>query len=139
MISDEASSIIEDFDLLGDWDQRYQYLIEIGERIPPMPGAEKINENLVQECVSTVYVAAHTDGGSPPRLRYTGYCDTAIIRGVLGILLKLFTGKTTAEIEQTDVDALFAGLHLNEHLSPNRHVGIHAIVEKMRGQARAFD
>jgi len=57
---------------------------------------------------------------------------------VVAILVTLFSGKTAAEIEETDVDALFEGLHLEEHLSPNRHVGVYAIVEKMRRQARPF-
>lgn len=138
MVSDEIARLIEDFELLGDWDQRYQYLVEIGECMPTMPSGDKTSENWVRECVSVVYVSAHPDGGSPPRLRYTGDCDTAIIRGVLAILMTLFSGKTAAEIEQIDVGVLFARLHLQEHLSPNRYVGVHAIVEKMRRQAQAF-
>ena len=74
----------------------------------------------------------------PPILRFQGDCDTAIIKGVVGILVNLYSGKTPAEIEALDVDELFEGLHLEEHLSPNRHVGVYAIVEKMKRQARAF-
>ena len=138
MINAEIKAVIEDFELLDDWDQRYQYLIEIGERLPAMPAADKGVDNWVRECMSTVHVAAHPDDGSPPRLHYTGDCDTAIIKGVVAILVTLYSGKTAAQIEQTDVEALFAGLHLEEHLSPNRHVGVFAIDEKMRRQARAF-
>jgi len=138
MINEEIQSFIEDFELLGDWDQRYHYLVEVGERLPPMPTADKIEANWVRECMSTVHLAAHPDGGTPPRLHYTGDCDTAIIKGVVAILVKLLSGKTAHEIEHTDVDALFAGLRLDEHLSPNRHVGVYAIVEQMRRQARAF-
>ena len=136
--SPEIEDIIEDFELLGDWDARYQYLVEIGERLPEMPSAEKTEANRVKECMSTVHVAAHPDGSVPPRLSYLGDCDTAIIKGVVAILVRLFSGKTPAEIEGLDVDALFEGLHLEEHLSPNRHVGVYAIVEKLKGQARAF-
>lgn len=131
-------TIIDDFELLGDWDERYQYLVEIGEQLPPMPSADKSVDNWVRECMSTVHVAVHPDEGSPPRLHYSGDCDTAIIKGVVAILVKLYSGKTAAQIEQTDVEALFAGLHLEEHLSPNRHVGVYAIDDKMRRQARAF-
>jgi len=132
------SEIVEDFELLGDWDARYQYLVEIGERMSPMPAADKTDENQVKECMSTVHVAAHPDAGTPPRLRFTGDCDTAIIKGVVALLVRLFSGKTPAEIAEIDVDALLAGLHLEEHLSPNRHVGVYAIVEKMRRQASRF-
>jgi cysteine desulfuration protein SufE len=138
MINDEIQAIVDDFELLDDWDQRYQYLIEIGEQLPAMPAADKSIDHWVSECMSTVHVAAHPDGGAPPRLYYTGDCDTAIIKGVVAILVRLYSGKTAAQIEQTEVDALFAGLHLDEHLSPNRHVGVYAIDEKMRRQARAF-
>jgi len=138
MISDEIKAVIEDFDLFDDWDQRYQYLVEIGERLPAMPAADKTEDNRVKECMSLVHLAAHPDGGSPPRLRFTGDCDTAIIKGVVALLVQLYSGKTTAEIEATDAEALFEGLHLDEHLSPNRHVGVYAIVEKLRRQARVF-
>ena len=138
MISEEIKAVIEDFDLFEDWDQRYQYLVEIGERMPAMPAAEKTDDNRVKECMSLVHIAAHSDGGTPVRLRFTGDCDTAIIKGVVALLVQLYSGKTAAEIATTDADALFEGLHLEEHLSPNRHVGVYAIVEKLHRQARAF-
>jgi cysteine desulfuration protein SufE len=136
--SPEIQEIVEDFELLGDWDARYQYLVEVGERLPPMPASEKSEANRVKECMSLVHLASHPDESVPPRLRFTGDCDTAIIKGVVAILVRLFSGKTPAEIARLDVDALFEGLHLEEHLSPNRHVGVYAIVEKLKGQARAF-
>lgn len=139
MARDDILEIIDDFELLGDWDSRYQYLVEIGERLAPMPAADKIEANRVRECMSIVHVAARAaDGATPPRLAYSGDCDTAIIKGVVALLVRLYSGKTPGEIEATDADALFAGLHLDEHLSPNRHVGVYAIVEKMRRQARDF-
>ena len=132
----EIQDIVDTFELLGDWDQRYQYLVEIGERLPAMPADDKREENRVKECMSTVYSAAHPDPQCPGCLRYTGDCDTSIIRGVVALLVELFSAKTPEEILALDVDALFEGLHLEEHLSPNRHVGVYAIVDKMKGQAR---
>ena len=134
----EIQEILDTFELLGDWDQRYQYLVEIGERLPAMPADDKREENRVKECMSTVYSAARPDPQHPGRLRYTGDCDTSIIRGVVALLVELFSAKTPAEILALDVDALFEGLHLEEHLSPSRHVGVYAIVDKMKGQARLF-
>jgi cysteine desulfuration protein SufE len=136
--SPEIQEIIEDFELLGDWDARYQYLVEVGERLAPMPAVEKTEANRVKECMSLVHVSPHADGSTPPRLHFSGDCDTAIIKGVVAILVRLFSGKTPAEIADLDVDTLFEGLHLDEHLSPNRHVGVYAIVEKLKGQARAL-
>jgi cysteine desulfuration protein SufE len=138
MSTEEIQEIIDDFELLDDWDSRYQYLVEIGERMPAMDAADKTEANWVRECMSTVHVAPHPMADQPSRLVYSGDCDTAIIKGVLAILVQLLSAKTPAEIEDTDVEALFEGLHLQEHLSPNRHVGIFAIVNKMKGQARQY-
>lgn len=137
MSDSEIADIIETFDLLGDWDQRYQYLIELGERLAPMAPEDKTEVNRVKECMSTVHTAAHRQAGGADRLVFSGDCDTAIIKGVVAILVGLFSGKTAAEIEALDVDALFQGLHLEEHLSPNRHVGVYAIVGRMKAQAQA--
>jgi cysteine desulfuration protein SufE len=132
---DDIAEIIETFDLLGDWDQRYQYLVELGERLPPLDAAYKVDDNLVKECMSTVHVVALPDPDRPDRLTFQGDCDTSIIKGVVALLLGLFSGKTRDEVETLDVDQLFKGLHLEEHLSPNRHVGVYAIVNKMKLQA----
>lgn len=137
MQDDEIGEIIENFELLGDWDQRYHYLVEIGERLPAMPAQYKVDENRVMECMSLVHVAPEPDPEQAGHLRFRGDCDTAIIKGVVALLIGLFSGKTPADIDTLDVDALFKGLQLEEHLSPNRHVGVYAIVNKMKGQARA--
>ena len=130
--SEQIRDIIDTFEMLGDWDQRYEYLVELGERMAPMNPADKSDANRVMECMSTVHVAAKPEAGA---FRFAGDCDTAIIKGVVALLVGLFSGKTQAQIEETDVDTLFEGLKLEEHLSPNRHVGVYAIVNKMRRQA----
>ena len=135
MRNDDINEIIENFELLGDWDQRYQYLVEVGERLAPMPAEDKTNANRVIECMSLVHVSAHPDPDRPGHLLYRGDCDTAIIKGVVALLVGLFSGKTPADIAALDVDALFEGLKLEEHLSPNRHVGVYAIVNKMKRHA----
>lgn len=127
--------IVDIFDLLGDWDQRYQYLTELGERLPVMPAALKTVENKVRGCMSQVWVCACHDEHHPELVRFHGDCDTSIIKGVLAVLIQLASGKTVAEIEQLDVDELFRRLSLDEHLSPNRHVGVYAIVDLMKQQA----
>jgi cysteine desulfuration protein SufE len=88
--------------------------------------------------MSTVHTAAHARADVPVQVEYTGDCDTAIIKGVVALLIQLFSGKTPNEIDELDVDELFEGLHLEEHLSPNRHVGVYAIVDQMKRQALAF-
>lgn len=132
----ELTDILETFDLLGDWDQRYQYLIELGENLPAMPEVLVTDENRVKPCMSTVHVAALRDHQHPDRIHFYGECDTPVIKGVLALLIELFSGRMAADIQALDTDALFEQLQLAEHLSPNRHVGIYAIVDLMKSQAR---
>lgn len=136
--NEEIAEIIDTFEMLGDWDERYQYLVEIGEKMPTMDEAHKTDENRVMECMSTVHTAVHADAERPGQLYYTGDCDTSIIKGVVALLVQVLSHKTPKQIERMDIDELFEGLHLEEHLSPNRHVGIYAIVGKMKQQAAAL-
>ena len=128
----ELADIINDFELLPEWDDRYQYLIELGQGIN-IPEELKTEDNRVKPCMSTVHVYASADADG--RLYYQGDCDTAIIKGVLALLIELFNGKTRDEIRAIDIDELFDKLNLAEHLSPSRHVGIYAIVDVMKTQA----
>lgn len=131
----EIDEIVEAFEFLEDWDARYAYLIAIGEDLPAMPKALKTDENWVKPCMSTVHVAAQQVPEDPALIRFIGDCDTAIIKGVLALLIDLLSYRSLEEIRSIDVDSLFKRLHLEEHLSPNRHVGIYAIVEKMLERA----
>ncbi len=132
------NDIVDVFELLEDWEQRYQYLIELGEKLPVMPDEHKIEDNKVKGCMSQVWVHAYPDDENPERLHYFGDCDTTIIKGVLAVLIQLADNKTAAELKALDVDEMFKRLNLDEHLSPNRHVGVFAIVELMKQQARAL-
>lgn len=130
----EIDEIASDFEFLEDWEQRYQYLTELGEALAPMPDAEKIDANRVKACMSKVWVKPHWDTQDPSKIIFNGDCDTAIIKGVVALLVQLFSGKTPEAILAMDVDDLFERLQLAENLSPNRHVGVYAIVDVMKGQ-----
>ena len=134
-MSMSLDEIVDIFEILGDWDQRYQYLVELGEKLPPMPEALKTDENKVKGCMSQVWVSAYQDETDPRRIHFHGDCDTSIIKGVLALLIQLLDGKTAEEIQNLDVDEFFRRLKLDEHLSPNRHFGIYALVELMKQQA----
>jgi cysteine desulfuration protein SufE len=131
----ELDDIVEIFDLLGDWDQRYQYLVELGEQLEPIADKDRIEDNRVKGCMSQVWVAAHCEPDNEDLIYFTGDCDTAIIKGVLALLIKLSSGKTAQDIQTLDLDEVFDKLQLGEHLSPNRHVGVYAIVELMKAKA----
>lgn len=128
--------VIENFEFLEDWEARYAYLVELGEALPPMDDALRTEANRVQGCMSQVWVCPVADASDPTRLNYVGECDTAIIKGVLALLIELMSGHTPNEIEALDLDHLFDELKLAEHLSPNRHFGIYSIVELMKAQAK---
>jgi len=130
--------IVDDFELLGDWDQRYHYLVELGEALPAMPQEHYTDDNKVKGCMSQVWVQVYADNENPEKLHYYGDCDTSVIKGVLALLLQLTDGKGADEIQQLDVDEIFERLKLDEHLSPNRHVGVYAIVELMKRQALEY-
>lgn len=139
-VNERLTEIVDTFELIGDWDQRYAYLIELGERLPRMPQELKTDDNRVKPCMSTVYVSAYRDPHMPGGVRYHGDCDTAVIKGVLALLIELSAGQTNAAIQALDVDEIFERLQLDEHLSPNRHVGVYAIVDLMKDQAaRLYD
>ncbi|PID49926.1 MAG: Fe-S metabolism protein SufE [Proteobacteria bacterium] len=130
----EIEAIISDFECLEDWEQRYQYLTELGEALPTMPEDLHTEENRVKACMSKVWVKPYSDPTDSSKILFYGDCDTSIIKGVLALLVRIYSGKTAAEIQALDVDDLFERLALAENLSPNRHVGIYAIVEVMKAQ-----
>lgn len=131
-----AQEVIENFEFLDDWEARYAYLVELGEALPALDDSLRTEANKVQGCISQVWVCPTQDANDPAKLQYVGDCDTAIIKGVLALLIELMSGHTPAEVEAIDIDGLFDELKLAENLSPNRHFGIYAIVELMKAQAR---
>jgi cysteine desulfuration protein SufE len=128
--------IVEGFRLLDDWQNRYEYLIELGERLPPVDARAKIETNRVQGCMSKVWIVARPDPGQPRRLVLDADSDTGTVKGLAAILVALFSARTPQEILAADADGIFTELGLFEHLSPTRHVGVYAMVEFARNLAR---
>ena len=106
-----------------------------GKMQPPMPQALKTDSNHVKPCMSTVHVAALPVPGQAGSICFVGDCDTAIIKGVLAVLISLCSERSSEQIQAIDMDEIFRQLQLDEHLSPNRHVGVYAIFELMKKQA----
>lgn len=137
VIDVSIGDIIENFELLGDWEDRYQYIVELGRKLPAMDPQEKNERTRIEGCVSQVWLASHSDGGEPPRLTFVADSDAFIVRGLAYLLLVLFSGKTPAEILAIDSDTTFRQLGLEGHLSPTRANGLHAMVARIREIARA--
>ncbi|HWE21922.1 MAG TPA: SufE family protein, partial [Hyphomicrobiaceae bacterium] len=122
------------------WEDRYRYLIELGRGLPAFPEALRTDANKVRGCVSQVWLASavRRDGaGSTPILEFQGDSDAHIVRGLVAVLFALVQGKTPDEILRADARAVFAGLGLAEHLTPQRSNGFFSMVERIRADARA--
>ncbi|SHJ64411.1 Cysteine desulfuration protein SufE [Bradyrhizobium lablabi] len=130
--------IRDNFAVLEDWDDRYRYVIELGRMLKPMPEAEHSAANKVQGCASQVWLARHIDraSGNEPHLNYLGDSDAHIVRGLIAILLTLYSGRTPREILATDAISVFDEFGFREHLTPQRSNGLRAMAERIRADAR---
>ena len=133
-----VDEIRENFALLDDWDDRYRYVIELGRTLAPMSAAEHSQENKVQGCASQVWLSKRIDrkGGHEPVLNYLGDSDAHIVRGLIAILLTLYSGHSPQQILATDAIALLDEFGFREHLTPQRSNGLRSMVERIRFDAR---
>ena len=131
--------IEENLSFLDDWEDRYRYIIELGQALPPLAPEEKTAANKVNGCVSQVWLVTESKAGSgAPTLSYRGESDAMIVRGLVAILVALYSGQTARQIADTDAIALFDRLGLREHLSTQRSNGLVAMVGRIRGDAEAL-
>jgi cysteine desulfuration protein SufE len=129
--------IVADFDLLGDWEDRYRYVIELGRKLRPLPENDRNDTNKVRGCVSQVWLSTIVSPDHRvPRLSFIGDSDAHIVRGLIAILFALYSGKTADVILDIDANAVLGRLQLKEHLTPQRSNGLLAMVEKIREDAR---
>lgn len=137
-LSSKFDEIVEAFQFISDWETRYQFLVQLGEELPKLDPIYQVDENLVRGCMSKVWIAAEPDEADPCILNFVGDCDTATIKGIVAVLIALYSGNTVQAVLDIDADQVFEKLGLYDHLSPNRHVGVYAIVEKIKQCARLF-
>ena len=130
--------IRENFELLEDWDERYRYVIELGRTLEPMPEVEHSAANKVRGCVSQVWLSRRIDRNENGEalLKYRGDSDAHIVRGLIAILLTLYSGHTPQQILATDAIAVFDEFGFREHLTPQRSNGLRAMVERIHADAR---
>ena len=131
--------IVENFELLEEWDDRYRYLIELGRALPALPEAERTDANKVRGCASQVWLSTSVkpNGGSGPVLSFEGDSDAHIVRGLIAVLFALYSGRPAKEILSTDAVALFEKLGLREHLTPQRSNGFRSMVDRVHRDASA--
>jgi len=128
----DLESIIETFDFLSVWDERYLFLEELGGELGYLLPEQKIDGNIVHGCASNVWVIGYPGETPDGPFIYEAEAEQPIIRGLVYLMLKIFEGKTPDEILDTNIDETLKRLGLDEHLSTQRHIGMYALVQKMK-------
>jgi cysteine desulfuration protein SufE len=126
--------LVEDFDLLEDWEQRIAYVIELGRELPPLPDADRIEANKVRGCAAQVWVASARDGD---RLVFRADSDSHLSKGNVALLLRLYSGRRPADILAFDARAALDRLGLPQALTPQRANGLNSMVGRIRETAAA--
>ncbi|MBI4031825.1 MAG: SufE family protein [Proteobacteria bacterium] len=134
MKSRNLSELADAFALFDNWEDKYAYLIDLGERLPSMDESQKTEENIVRGCTSRVWlIAAQKDG----KFHFSADSDAKIVRGLIYILLSAYQGRSAAEIAAVDIRKSFEQIGLHQHLSPNRRNGFFAMVDRIKRLAAA--
>jgi len=130
---DAQQSIADEFSFFSDWTERYQYLIDLGRKLPPFPDALKTEANKVQGCQSQVWLVAE---GDRDRLEFRAISDSAIVSGLIALLLRVYSGRPAREIVDTEPRFIDA-IGLAKHLSPTRSNGLAAMLKTIQSRASA--
>jgi cysteine desulfuration protein SufE len=127
-----AEDIIDSLGFFDDWEERYKYIIDLGKELPPMDESLRTDEHIVRGCQSQVWLVDEWRDG---KLYFQADSDAFIVKGLLGVVLAAFNGKTPGEILKFDIDDYFAQLDLLQHLSSTRGNGLKAMVKRIQDRA----
>ncbi|MBV9246061.1 MAG: SufE family protein [Methylobacteriaceae bacterium] len=135
----DIDEILDNFAYLDDWEDKYRYLIDLGRSLEPLPEALHTDAYKVRGCASQVWLETSVEpqqGAGEPVLCFRGDSDAHLVRGLIALLIALFSGRTAEDILATDALALFQRLGLEAHLTPQRSNGLRAMLERVRNDAR---
>ena len=137
----DFDEIKDTFAFLDDWEDRYRYIIELGNQLTPYPEANKTEATKVKGCVSQVWLSFKREKaeGAQEQIHLTGDSDAHIVRGLMAIVFSIFSGKTPQEILDTDVQKIFESLELKDHISPQRSNGLNAMVQRIQQEAATLN
>ena len=128
-----VDELFETFEDLEEWDERYDFIIDLGRELPAMPAEMQIEDNIVKGCMSTVWVVTDVEGqGEDEKLSIQADSDSIIVKGLIVLLLAFYNGMSPAEVASADVESYLAKLGLNQHLSPQRRNGLFSMVKRLR-------
>ncbi|SHH18833.1 SufE family protein [Marivita hallyeonensis] len=125
--------IVEDFEYLDDWEDRYRMVIELGKAMDPLPEALKVPATKVEGCASQVWLHPQIEDGV---IQFEGESDAMIVNGLIAVLRKLYNGLPPTEVASIDARAELGRLGLNDHLSAQRSNGLRAMIERLQGFAK---
>lgn len=126
--------IAADFAFLDEWDERYKYLIDLGRSLPPYPEAYRDDARKVRGCASQVWLHAEQQGGTTI---LKGDSDAHIVKGLVALLIALYSGRTPQDMLAVDPQAALAPFDLEGHLTPQRSNGLHSMIQRIREIASA--
>ena len=127
--------IRNEFSFLGDWVARYEYIVDLGRKLPGLSESMRVDSHLVPGCQSRVWLHARREGAL---IHFDADSDAMIVRGLIALLLRLYSGRSAREIVSTAPD-FFEALELGSHLSGSRANGLHAMIQRIHDFARALD
>ncbi len=136
-VESSIDELVENFSFLDDWEDRYRYVIELGKSLPALTGEEHSDTNKVRGCASQVWFVSKVMRNGETRLTFRGDSDAHIVRGLIAILLALYSGRTAREIVDMDAEAVFGQIGLREHLTSQRSNGLSSMVARIRSDAAA--
>jgi cysteine desulfuration protein SufE len=126
--------IVDEFSLFEDWSDRYEYLIDLGKKNPGMPESDKTESNLVRGCQSQVWITAREEDG---RIFFQGDSDALIVKGLVALLLRVFSGQKASDIAGADL-FFIDEIQMTQHLAPTRSNGLFSMIKQMKFYALAF-
>ncbi|HEX3896501.1 MAG TPA: SufE family protein [Rudaea sp.] len=130
--NDAQDAIVDEFSFFGDWTERYQYLIDLGRKLPPFPDEWKTEENKVHGCQSQVWLVANGDAN---RMEFNATSDSAIVSGLIALLLRVYSGRSAKGIVDTP-PRFVESIGLQKHLSPTRNNGLSAMFKTIQNYAQ---
>ncbi|MEJ2602425.1 MAG: SufE family protein [Gammaproteobacteria bacterium] len=132
-IESAEAELIEEFGFFDNWMDRYQYLIELGGRLPELPESAMTEDNKVPGCQSQVWLVSSAEDG---RMRYRATSDAAIVRGLIAVVLRVYDGRRAEDVVRAD-PSFISALGFDEHLSPTRSNGLASVLKTIRARAAA--
>lgn len=133
-INEIEEEIVENFSLFDTWEEKYEYIIELGKKLPPLDDQHKKEENIIKGCQSTVWLVARNENG---RIYYEADSDAVIVKGLISMLIQVLSGQSADEILHADI-SFINRIGMMQHLAQTRSNGLLSMIKQMKNYALVF-